>query len=361
MEKLRVGLIGCGEAVQILHLPSLYQLSNQFEVTAICDISRQVVEELGTRWNIPKRFVDDRELLAQNDVDAVVIASPNHYHASSTLKAIAAGKHVLVEKPMCITLREADEVIAAAAKSGVTVQVAYMRRYASAFLEACEIVRAMEGDIQFARVHDIIGQNALIIQKTSRVVRGSDIPAAVLESSRATEKALFDEALGESPQELRRAYGMLLGLASHDISAMRELIGMPKSSLYAAYRQGGSYITGAFDYGHFTCHLEIGVDVMPRFDGYLQVYGQKIIVRVEYDTPYVRNLPTRLRVTEVDAAGRISNCETNPAWGDNFTLEWKVFYDNIQQRKQPKTSPQDFRHDLEIFSEMVELMRPPLL
>src|SRR5215204_2349816 len=127
MEKLRVGLIGCGEAVQILHLPSLYQLSDQFEVTALCDVSRHVVEELGARWNIKKRFVDDRELLAQDDVDAIVIASPNHYHASTTLNAIEAGKHVLVEKPMCITLRDADAVIEAAAQSGVTVQVAYMR------------------------------------------------------------------------------------------------------------------------------------------------------------------------------------------------------------------------------------------
>jgi predicted dehydrogenase len=325
-------------------------------VTTLCDVSRHVVEELGTRWNIQKRFIDERELLEQDDVDAVVIASPNHYHASTTLNAIEAGKHVLVEKPTCITLREADAVIEAAAGSGVTVQVAYMRRYAPAFLEACDIVRAM-GDIQFARVHDIIGQNALIIQKTSRVVRGSDIPATVIEDSKAVESQLFYEALGEASPELRRAYGMLLGLASHDISAMRELIGMPKSTLYATYRHGGAYITGAFDYGDFTCHLEIGVDAMPRFDGYLQVYGQNKIVRVQYDTPYVRNLPTRMLVTEVDSRGRISNCDINPSWGDSFTLEWKAFYDNIQQRKVPKTSPEDFRHDLEIFLDMVELMR----
>jgi len=172
------------------------------------------------------------------------------------------------------------------------------------------------------------------------------------------ESQLFYEALGEASPELRRAYGMLLGLASHDVSAMRELIGMPKSTLYAADRHGGAYITGAFDYGGFTCHLEIGVDAMPRFDGYLQVYGQNKIVRVQYDTPYVRNLPTQLFVTEVDAVGRISNSETNPAWGDSFTLEWKAFFDNIQQPKAPKTSPQDFRHDLEIFLDVVELMRP---
>lgn len=355
MNKIRVGIIGCGEVTQIMHLPSLIQLKDYFEVTAIADASRMVVEEVGDQWNIRKRFLDERDLLAQDDVDAVLIASPSHYHARSATCAAEAGKHVLVEKPMCYTLREADEVSAASKKAGVTVQVAYMRRCAPAFLEACRLVRELD-EIRFARVHDIIGRNALIVEKTSHVVKGKDISVSALDASKAAESALMDEALGSYTPELRLAYGILLGLASHDVSAMRELLGEPQETLYAAYKQGGLYISAGLDYGSFVCHVEIGIDQIPRYDTYLQVYGRHKVIQVRYDTPYVRHLPTRLIVTEAND-GRVTLSDTNPAWSDNFTMEWLDFYDNITQKRAPKSSPEDFRKDLELFADMVRLMR----
>ena len=355
MNKLRVGIIGCGEVTQIMHLPSLIQLKDYFEVTAISDASQTVVDGVGEQWNIRKRFLDERDLLAQDDVDAVLIASPSHYHARSAIYAAEAGKHVLVEKPMCYTLREADEVSAAAKKAGVTVQVAYMRRYAPAFVEACRLVRELDS-IRFARVHDIIGRNASIVERTSRVIKGKDIPVAALDASRAAESALMDEALGSFTPELGRAYGILLGLASHDVSAMRELLDEPRGTLYAAHRHGGTYVTAALDYGDFICHVEIGVDQIPRYDTYLQVYGNDKIVQVRYDTPYVRHLPTRLIITEA-AGDRVTHSDANPAWSDNFTMEWIAFYENITQQRAPKSSPEDFRKDLELFADMVRLMR----
>jgi predicted dehydrogenase len=356
VSKIRVGIIGCGEAAQILHLPSLYQLSDQFEVTAVCDASPSVTQAVANHWNIAKRFADEQELIAQDDVDAVVVASPNQYHARTTIRAAQAGKHVMVEKPMCMTLREADEVIATQKQTGVTVQVGYMRRYATAFVQACEMVREMQS-IKLARVHDVIGANSQIIERTSRVIRGKDIPADLAAESNRLSSEAFREALGDNaPDGLVRTYGMLLGLASHDTSAMRELLGMPKGVLYAAYRHGGNYITTALDYGDYVCHVEIGVDSIARFDAYLLVYGQNKTVRVQYDTPYVRNLPTRLFVTDAVGSGGAASSEVNPSWGDNFTLEWQAFYDNVTQKKTPKSSPQDFRQDLELYADMVRLM-----
>jgi predicted dehydrogenase len=356
LDKIRVGLVGCGEATQIMHLHSLNQLADYFEITALCDVSQHVMDTLGNRWNIKKRFLNERELLEQDDVDAILIATPNQFHARTTIRAANNGKHVIVEKPMCFTFREADEIVAAQQKSGVTVQVAYMRRYADAFLQACDMVRTM-GEIHMARVHDVIGYNSLIIGKTSNVIRGKDISEQVVAESRQLEDALFSEALGDSSSELRRTYGMLLGLASHDVSAMREMLGMPRKVLYAAARRGGSYITAALDYGDYICHIEIGVDAIPIFDAYLRVYGQDKVIQVQYDTPYVRNLQTRLLVTETTDGQNTVDRQVNPAWGDNFTLEWLAFYENITQKKMPKTSPQDFRDDLKLFADMIELIR----
>jgi predicted dehydrogenase len=354
--RIRVGIVGCGEATQIIHWLSLYQLSDRYEVTALCDISVPVVEKLGESWNIANLTTDHRELVTRSDVDAVLIATPDAFHAEVTLDAIAAGKHVLVEKPMCVTCREADQIIATRKNSSVVVQVGYVRRYAPAFLDGYEIVKKMK-EIKFARVRDFIGHNSLIVSRTSRVVRDEQLPELIKKEGQDRKNALLDEALGEgSAPAIRKAYSLLLGLSSHDLSAMREWLGMPNKVLFAAQRGNGLYLTAAFDYGAFVCAFETGVDDIPRFDAQLEVYGTDKIVRIQYDSAHIRNLPIRLIVTESNGRGGVNALNSHLAWGDPFVSEWKAFYENIVQNSVPKTSPADFAQDLELFGEMVRLM-----
>ena len=355
--RIKVGIVGCGEVAQIMHWPSLYQLVDQFEVTALCDVSPLILEKLGKLWNVRTLTTNHRELVTRNDVDAILVANPNAFHAEVTLDAIAAGKHVLVEKPMCVTRREADQIVGAQKNGNVVVQVGYMRRYAPAFLEGCQAVKAMK-EIKFARVRDFLGLNSLIVNHTSRVVRDEQLPDSVKNDSKLRDEALIDEALGGNPSPvLRRAYATMLGLSSHDLSAMRELLGMPNKVLFAAQRGGGLYLAATFDYGPYICQFETGIDGIPRFDAHLEVYGNEKVVRIQYDTPYVRNLPIRLFITEDNGRGGVTNVVSHPVWGDPFVAEWKTFYENVIENKAPKTGPADFAQDLELFAEMARLMR----
>jgi predicted dehydrogenase len=356
MERLRVGIVGCGEVAQIIHLPSLYRLVDRFQVTALCDVSQQVLDGVGDRWSVTKRFLRYQDLLDQPDVDVVLVASPHAYHTPVTLAGLDAGKHVLVEKPMSLSLAEADAVIAAQQQSGLVVQVGTMRRYAPAFLQACRTVAEWD-EIHLARVHDVIGHNRLIIEKTSRVIRGNDIPPSVVEEGRALEQAGVKAAIGDAPADLRMAYMLMLGLSSHDLSAMRELLGMPKGVLQASQRRGGIYQTATFDYGSYVCQFDTGVDFIPRFDCFLEVYTTDKVLRVQYDTPYVVNLPIRLILTEANGENGVIQQEIHPSWGDAFVLEWEAFYDSVMNRQIPKTSPADFRLDLELFQWMIQAMR----
>lgn len=355
--KIRIGIIGCGEVTQIIHWPSLFQLADRFEISALCDVSPRILGELGRRWNIENLATDHREVVSRRDVDAVLIANPNVFHAETTLDAIAAGKHVLVEKPMCMTRREADEIVSALQGRNLVVQVGYMRRYAPAFLEACDAVKKIN-EIKFARVRDFIGLNSLIVNATSRVVRDEHLPSSVKRSTKLREEAALSEALGEkSIPALRRAYALMLGLSSHDLSAMRELLGMPEKVLFAAQRSGGTYLVGALDYGSYVCQFETGIDHIARFDAHLEVYSDQQIIRVQYDTPYVRNLPIRILTTQTNGHSGVTERAAHPAWGDPFVEQWKAFYENVIGKKVPKTNPSDFVQDLELFAEMIRLMR----
>ena len=355
--RIRVGIVGCGEVTQIMHWPSLFQLGESYEVTALCDVGTQLLETLGKQWNVKNLLTDHRELLKKDDVDAVLIANPNAFHAEVTLDAIAAGKHVLVEKPMCVTRREAEEIIAAQKTSKVVVQVGYMRRYAQAFLDGCDAVKKIK-QIKYARVRDFLGDNSLIVNPTSRVIRDEQIPDSVKKEAERRNDALLDEALGEkSEPAIRRAYSLMLGLSSHDLSAMRELLGKPKKVLFAAQRDSGLYMAATFDYGPYVCQFETGIDGIARFDAHLEVYGEEQVVKIQYDTPYVRNSPIRLTVTENNGRGGVSKLDSHPTWGDPFVAQWITFYENVTNNAAPKTDPADFLEDLELFTEMARLMR----
>jgi predicted dehydrogenase len=356
-QRIRVGIVGCGEVTQIMHWPSLNQLAHLYEVTALCDISERVLEALGAQWNVSALTTNHEELVKRSNVDVVLIANPNAFHAEAILAAINARKHVLVEKPMSVNRREAEQIAAAQKAAEVLVQVGYMRRYAPAFGDACAAVRRMR-KIKFARVRDFIGSNSLIINRTSRVIRDENFSRRLLKETKQRDDELIEEAIGSDASEpLKTAYRLMLGLSSHDLSAMRELLGMPKKVLFAAQRANGRYLSAAFDYGSYVCQFETGIDSIPRFDAHLEVYGAEKIIRVQYDTPYVRNLPIRLFITESNDRGGVTQVVSHPAWGDPFVAEWEAFHENVTKKRLTKSGPTDFLQDLALFEEMAQLMR----
>ena len=163
--------------------------------------------------------------------------------------------------------------------------------------------------------------------------------------------------LGIRPTNYAVRTACLLGLGSHDISAMREMLGMPERVLYASARQDGLYLTAAFDYGDFVCHYETGIDNIARFDAEIEVFGYNHVLSVQYDTPYVRNLPITLHVTAADENGALVERDVHPSWEDAFVAEWRQLYSNVAEGRQPKTPPADFRNDLELFAAMIAQMR----
>src|SRR5690606_3110127 len=121
-------------------------------------------------------------------------------------------KHVLIEKPMALTLADADAIIRARDEAGVKVMVGYMRRFAPAYIQAIQEVKQME-HILYARVRDIIGQNKLIIEQSSRVLRFDDIPQKAIQERAERAQRMVYEAIGDVPSDLVSAYRLMCGLS----------------------------------------------------------------------------------------------------------------------------------------------------
>src|SRR6516164_712102 len=133
MRRLRIGVVGCGAIAQIQHLPHLRELSDEFEIAGLCDLSPRLLAVLGDEYGVPseRQFLDYHDLV-HSDVEAVIVC-PSGSHAAPSIAAAEAGKHVLVEKPMCTTVGEAEAMVAAAEKAGTILMVAYMKRHEPAY------------------------------------------------------------------------------------------------------------------------------------------------------------------------------------------------------------------------------------
>ncbi len=125
---IRLGLIGCGRVAEERHLPPLLSLP-MFRVVATADLDPGRGKHLAQRLGTDLTFSDYRALLARSDVDAVAILTPTSSHAEIGTAALEAGKHVLVEKPVALTLPDCDRFIAAAVRSPCKVLVGLNLRW----------------------------------------------------------------------------------------------------------------------------------------------------------------------------------------------------------------------------------------
>ena len=348
-------MVGLGEVAQVVHLPILETLPELYELKAVCDLSPTLLKLVGDRYGVEHRFTDAADMLAQTSLDAVLVLNSDEYHSDCVISALEHSVHVLVEKPMCLSPREADAIISARDRSGCSVMVGYMRRYAPALEAAKEQLPGL-GPINYARVHDIIGRNQLMIDPTARVIRPTDISATAMQDRRSRGAALVREALGDVPDVLGGTYRLLCGLGSHDLSAMRELLGRPQCVASARQWRNGGYIAALLDYGDFVVTYETGVDQQLRFDAHVEIYGDSGSLRVQYDTPYIRHLPTTL-VLERTRGDSYERSVIRPHLRDPYTHELTYFHAQVTSGGSMKTSPEDYVEDMALFTELISVMR----
>ena len=135
----RFAVVGCGTAANHIHLPALR--SAGVEVTAFASRSLGSSEATCAAWGAGTVEARWEDAVVRDDVDAVVVATPNANHHAVAMAALRAGKHVLVDKPMACTVAEADEMIAAAHEAGRVLLPFQNTRFAAPFVAAAEQVR----------------------------------------------------------------------------------------------------------------------------------------------------------------------------------------------------------------------------
>jgi len=140
MKKLRVAVAGLGN-IGRKHLDAFRELSDRYDVTAACEPSAQNTARCAEERTLPPLLPDFNDVLTRNDVDVVDICTPHHLHYEQILQALAAGKHVICEKPVVGSLEECDAVIEAERSTGRRVMPIFQYRFGVGLQKLLHLIR----------------------------------------------------------------------------------------------------------------------------------------------------------------------------------------------------------------------------
>jgi predicted dehydrogenase len=272
--RLRVGVLGAGPIAQFAHFEALNKARNA-DLYAICDLAEDLLTEMSAVHRPSHTFSDYGALLADPDVDAVLIATADQFHVPAAREAIRAGKHVLVEKPLgaataeCLPLR--DEVHA----SGLALQVGTMRRFDPGIAFARDFVHGEMGEV--------IALKAWYCDSAFRYRMTDTLQPIPRLSERARKPP------GEPKSDRRRYY--MLSHGSHLIDTAHFLVGQEITTVQANLVERAGvlcwFVGVGFADGSIG-HLDLTMSVQMDWHEGFHVYGENGSVVARSFQPWYR-------------------------------------------------------------------------
>ncbi len=306
--QVNVALIGCGRVAEV-HAKALCALP-QTNLAAVVDVKPERAERFGKVYNNRARVLTDyHEALADPEIDAVEICTPHYLHPEIAINAVRAGKHVLTEKPMAISVAAADEMIAEAKKAQVKLGVIFQNRYNDASV-------AVKDAIEDGRLGKLLGSRLFLTwNRSDDYYRGSDW------------KGTWDKEGG----------GVLIDQAIHTMDLMQWFMGDIDQIEAKYYTRAHDYISvddvaegtlkfanGAVGFIYANCAYPYDAPI------FLEVYGQKGLAQIHGDVATItvgNETTTVVQTADKDVGKRY--------WGFSHQRQISCFYQDLLAGKEP--------------------------
>lgn len=257
--RLKIGILGCGPIAQFAHFDAVKKARNA-DLYAICDLAPDLVDRMDAIHRPTRPFTNYDDMLADPKVEAVIVAIADQFHVDACRKAIAAGKHVLVEKPLGTSIEECEALRSEVHSSGLTLQVGNNRRFDPGVAYAAKFIREEMGGVMAVK--------AWYCDSTHRYTMTDNLQPIPILSANARKP-------GGNPKADKKRY-FILTHSSHLVDTARYL-GGPIASVRARHLEKygahtwfieATYESGAL--GHFDLSIPIRGDFQEGF----QVWGE---------------------------------------------------------------------------------------
>jgi predicted dehydrogenase len=350
-----VGVVGGGLVAQAMHLHYLAAMSDRFELAALAEPSLIVREALAARYGIPSVQADYRALLDAGGLDAIVVCSPAGTHAEIVLAALDTGVHVLVEKPMCITLADADAIVAARDRTGRVVQVGYMKRYDPAVERLYEELPAGADGLRYVSVVVNDPEFAPYFAP-GEIVRAGDVPADVIEATRRSESEQVEAAVGSGAPEVVAAFAeSYLGSMIHDVNLVHGALErmaepFPVEAVSGGWWAGGKAVTGSVRLANGARWDSAWIQVLdvPEYVETIALSFADSVRRLTFPSPWLKQSPTRYARTEADAGTRLVHSAER--FEESFARELVHFHACLTDGGATRTPPEQARVDIDLLT-----------
>jgi predicted dehydrogenase len=310
MRRLKVGVVGCGLIAQVMYLHYLRELAEQFELVALCDLSEPLRSACARDHGLARTFANWQEMIAC-EIDAVIVLTSGS-HAPIAIAAAEAGRHVLVEKPMCFSVREGEAMIASAERAGVTLMVAYNKRYDPAYRRLQDEASGLN-DLRLVRVTTLESsfQPYVSHYRTHRAEPPASLAADIAERITA--------AIGDVDPVSRQAYHLvLLDSMVHEFNAIRGILGEPDRLDFADIRDHG--VTVVLRFGETQCIVTwVDLPGIARYQMEFAFYALDRRLTLAFPSPFLRSMPSLLTMEAGDADGaRTWRMEETTSYAESF-------------------------------------------
>ncbi|SDO68236.1 Predicted dehydrogenase [Rhodoferax sp. OV413] len=269
--RLRIGVLGCGPIAQAAHFESCTKARNA-DLYAICDVADDLRERMAWTHKPEKSYGDYDAMLADPDLDAVIIATNDAFHVPASLKALAAGKHVLSEKPLGVSVEEVVALKQAVQQSGKFLQVGHMKRFDAGLQAAKDFIDKDMGQM--------LALKAWYCDNTHRYAM-TDAVQPLMVTSAARKKPAVD------PKADMRRY-LMLAHGCHLIDTARYLGGEIVSVQARLSERFGArcwFVDTEFSNGTLG-HLDLTVAVRMDWHEGFQIYGENGSVLAKTYNPW---------------------------------------------------------------------------
>jgi predicted dehydrogenase len=276
-ETVRIALIGGGRIAQVAHLPAI-EKADGVELVAISDPSPKVAQAIACRYGVATAYTTAEEVWEDPIVEAVLVAAPDRFHHDLATAALAAGKHVLIEKPLASTVEQCRGLVAQVADSGLKLQVGAMKRHDAGLQYARRFIVESLGEARTFNAWYRIGDLR------------PGIEATLFPRVFAEEQARWQEAAFKADQQRY----LLATHGSHIFDTVRFLLG-DVASITARHRSYGrdqAWTVLVTTTGGAIGTVTITVDVPGVSAEGIEVFGATGWVHVDTHFPFYRRAST---------------------------------------------------------------------
>jgi predicted dehydrogenase len=318
--KLKMGYVGCGFMAQKVHIPNILSLDT-CELVALAEIRPRLGKLVQERFRIPRLYTTHTELAKDKEIEAVAVSGHFSAQGDIAVDLLLAGKDVIMEKPMAVSIEQGQRILDAEQRSGKRLMVAYMKRYDAGNIQVKKLLERVTGSgemgqLRFVRNHGFGGDWT------------AGLPGA-MDQTDEPYPACASAFPSWMPERNRDGYLGYLQQYTHNINLMRWFLGTGAPRVLSTHLDAKDGWRGVvvLEFIGVTASLESGWIDYQGWDEHTQLFFDNGWVRTEAPPLLLKNVPASVEVYQGKGADGKTTTSTFPAGGRSwaYTEEMRHF------------------------------------